>query len=1300
MKLKEEKGSITLFVVIAMFAFVLFSLATYTLLSRRSQTQTDLMSEIRNMYGNASEYDEYKSYFDGEIVPIYSAEELKKVGSGEKIAISKENGKIYTFSDTATYVLKNDIKLSSFWNEKLNSWTPIGTEEKPFKGFFEGLGHKISGLYIDGSNSNQGLFGVIDGGIVSNLEVEGKVKSSSENIGGIVGKAKNAYTIRNCLNRVEVTGKNNVGGIIGEDIVEESKGKILNCRNMAIITGESKVGGIIGISNGDIVNSVNFSNVEATLDSVGGLVGLKNKNENSNLTGTLKMSYNIAKVKGNSKVGGVVGTNNDSVENCYNTGIVESSNGYVGGIVGTQEGTTDSNKLLNSYSTGNIISTVEENVGGVIGSKTENSIVSKCIYIENTVKGGIAGANVKDSAEVRSAEFMKTKYCVYDLGEENWKTISGIDYPVLYWQDGEKTNLEFETVSTAQALKDMAHIVNDMGETFEGKTVTQQNNIDLSTVCSETLGNWTPIGDYGTNTNLYFAGTFEGNGNTISNLYINASENDYQGLFGYTNHATVTNLIIESIKILGRYNIGSIIGVDADSSRIYNTHIRSGELIGSVCVGGITGITNGNIIKCTNYSSVSSYSANVEEWAIGGISGGSYSLGKIEQCINYGTIAGLKYIGGIVGVNWCYTLNCYNVGTVKSNNTQNCIYIAGIVGYQNLENGRLENCYNIGKIEGNSNADSIAEIIGGYEKGIVNNCYYLDKNNNLKGIYYNDFTTSWRQDVPGQAEVRSAEFMKSKYFVTELGEENWKIAPGVNDGYPVLSWLAGEKIEPEFETVSTAQALKDFAHIVNDMGETFNGKTVTQQNDIDLSTVCSATLGNWTPIGDYGTNNNLYFAGTYNGNSNAISNLYINASENDYQGLFGHVVNSNIKNVNIEKVNIVGKNYIGGLISFGKQSNIINVHIKSGTIIGNATSGGVTGCINDESIISKCSNYAKIFSSNTAYIDPPNCGAFGGIAGASNSNTKVELCVNYGTISAQRYVGGITGVNWGKTLNCYNAGIIQCTLEQDSVGGISGIQNPPESTASVENCYNIGKIEYTPNVGFYGEIIASLVSGTISNCYYLEGQNDLKGIYNKDITGQAEAKTGTFMKSSEFVNLLGNSNWKLVAGANNGYPILSWQNGTPITVNNYDIYWNGVLSNPVTSNEFTGWSYKGTVEFKENCITLTSSVINQLNEIRTTDKLNLTDYNTIVIRKTNVNLTRLYFVTGNLGMVNQEIIPFTFASKNAMNVGNDTWICDIRNENYEGWLGISSYSRDNDGDIYEMYLSTKTVEQIKAEYEN
>lgn len=1105
MKLKEEKGSITLFVVIAMFAFVLFSLATYTLLSRRSQTQTDLMSEIRNMYGNASEYDEYKSYFDGDIVPIYSAEELKKVGSGEKIAISKENGKIYTFSDTATYVLKNDIKLSSFWNEKLNSWTPIGTEEKPFKGFFEGLGHKISGLYIDGSNSNQGLFGVIDGGIVSNLEVEGKVKSSSENIGGIVGKAKNAYTIRNCLNRVEVTGKNNVGGIIGEDIVEESKGKILNCRNMAIITGESKVGGIIGISNGDIVNSVNFSNVEATLESVGGLVGLKNKNENSNLTGTLKMSYNIAKVKGNSKVGGVVGTNNDIIENCYNTGIVEASNGYVGGIVGTQEGTTDSNKLLNSYSTGNIISAVQENVDGVIGSKTENSIVSKCIYIENTVKGGSAGINVKDSAEVRSAEFMKTKYCVYDLGEENWKTISGIDYPVLYWQDGEKTNLEFETVSTAQALKDMAHIVNDIGETFEGKTVTQQNNIDLSTVCSATLGNWEPIGDYSTNTNLYFAGTFEGNGNTISNLYINGS-NHYQGLFGHVANSNIKNVNIEKENIVGKNYIGGLISF-GEQSNIINVHIKSGTIIGNATSGGIAGCINDESIisKCSNYAKIfSSNTAYIDPpncGAFGGIAGASNPNTKVELCVNYGTISAQRYVGGITGVNWGKTLNCYNAGIIQCTLEQDSV--GGISGIQNPpeSTASVENCYNIGKIEYTPNVGLYGQIIASVLGGTISNCYYLEGQNDLKGIY--------NKDITGQAEVRSAEFMKSKYFVKELGEENWKIASGVNDGYPILTWQAGEKIEPEFETVSTAQALKDMAHIVNDMGETFDGKTVTQQNDIDLSTVCSATLGNWIPIGDYGTNTNLFFKGTFNGNGKSINNIYINSNK-ELQGLFGFN-GGTIKNLGIESGNIY----------------VYNTEMPA--------TGGIVAAIDAGGKVENCFNKANITGIRSV----------GGIAGSSLG--KVTGCYNEGKIVGDNRVGGIVGDNTndigiGEVYNCYNAGDVSCSNYWG--GGIVGCNYTKNI---IENCYNIGKM--INNTGG----IAGANANIIKNCYYLE-EIASSGITDiPDTSGQAEVRTSTYMKSSRFVGLLGNSNWKIVSGVNNGYPILKWQEGTEITTN--DTVW-------------------------------------------------------------------------------------------------------------------------------------------------
>ena len=49
-------------------------------------------------------------------------------------------------------------------------------------------------------------------------------------------------------------------------------------------------------------------------------------------------------------------------------------------------------------------------------------------------------------------------------------------------------------------------------------------------------------------------------------------------------------------------------------------------------------------------------------------------------------------------------------------------------------------------------------------------------------------------------------------------------------------------------------------------------------------------------------------------------------------------------------------------------------------------------------------------------------------------------------------------------------------------------------------------------------------------------------------------------------------------------------------------------------------------------------------------------------------------------------------------LGNDTYACDISTESITGWLAIDAYNTANDGNIYEIYLSTKTVEHLKAEY--
>ena len=576
---------------------------------------------------------------------------------------------------------------------------------------------------------------------------------------------------------------------------------------------------------------------------------------------------------------------------------------------------------------------------------------------------------------------------------------------------------------------------------------------------------------------------------------------------------------------------------------------------------------------------------------------------------------------------------------------------------------------------------------------------------NEKINLFDDVTTTFTANITGKGdytlqwyyENEAIEGATNEIYKIATAEMNEKIYLGGT--YKCILTYEEESSEKEASqtveyTISNAEQMSNFAKRVNNQEITFatlkeKGGEVTLTTDIDLSTICGSNVDgkeiNWTPIGSIGQP----FAGTFNGNNHKVSNLYINDTEEIWgRGLFA-AFNGEILNLGVENVNITTKDtqFVGGISGAILGNAKIEKCYSTGYINGNiGYAGGIIGGNWGETnnLINKC--YSK--------INIKSISRTGGIIGLNKGT--VSNCYNLGEIESGDYVGGIVGINTGNINNCYNSANINAFSSR--VGGITGTLYPGYR---IVNSYNIGKI--SDNVNYSGAIIGAgpnngLGIDGVENCYYLVGTSTQPGTGSTDVAGQAEAKTGTYMKSSEFVNLLGNSNWKLAAGANKGYPILSWQEGTPITVNNYDIYYNGIVSKSLTNNEFTGWSYKGTIEYKENNISLLSNNSNALNILRTTDKLNLTNYNTIVIRKTNVNLTRLYFVTGNLNMVNQEIVPFTFASKNAINVGNDTWVCDIKDENYEGWLEISTFCTDNDGEIYEIYLSSKTLEQIKSEY--
>ena len=226
------------------------------------------------------------------------------------------------------------------------------------------------------------------------------------------------------------------------------------------------------------------------------------------------------------------------------------------------------------------------------------------------------------------------------------------------------SNIEADLkITTAEELKEFANQVNG-GNTFEGKIVVLMNDIDLSSVCSSTIGSWTPIGN---STAKTFKGTFNGRNYTISNLYIMAT-GDYQGLFGI-NEGTIKNIKIDAGQISCNVNSISYFGMIAsyNKGQIISCKTVGGQISGNGVTeyaGGITGYNTGTIKKCSNNISITVYAET------GGISGTNKG-GTIQECYNTAKISGFGSIGGIVGENLVGgTLkNCYNTADISASNS-------------------------------------------------------------------------------------------------------------------------------------------------------------------------------------------------------------------------------------------------------------------------------------------------------------------------------------------------------------------------------------------------------------------------------------------------------------------------------------------------------------------------------------------------------------------------------------------------------------------------------------------------------
>lgn len=291
------------------------------------------------------------------------------------------------------------------------------------------------------------------------------------------------------------------------------------------------------------------------------------------------------------------------------------------------------------------------------------------------------------------------------------------------------------------------------------------------------------------------------------------------------------------------------------------------------------------------------------------------------------------------------------------------------------------------------------------------------------------------------------------------------------------------------------------------IGKNYAGQTVTLMQNLDLSGV-----DNFQPIG---LSSVLSFKGCFDGNHKTISNLKINATQQNV-GLFGYLGrNSNVKDLTLDNCTITStQSRVGGIAGY-TDGNISGCTV-SGSITGTGNVAGIvayidsgvsaplTNCTFSGTVTATNGNAAGIVTLSNARIE--NCTNNGTIQGknevggilAGGGSSPVTGCTNNGAVTGQKYIGGIVGISRDAVCtisDCTNNGHITATVSD--AGGIAGRFHGYSSTLTISNCINTGTIEGASIVGG----IAGYTKSTEKTLTYLNCSNSGSIISTGDSAG-------------------------------------------------------------------------------------------------------------------------------------------------------------------------------------------------------
>ncbi|WP_052162343.1 MBG domain-containing protein [Aquabacterium sp. NJ1] len=453
----------------------------------------------------------------------------------------------------------------------------------------------------------------------------------------------------------------------------------------ATIRGNARVGALVG-ANGGLVSRSYVERADVSGGTHAGALAGDNF-----ATGTVQESYASGTVRGGNRLGGLVGVNEGAIADAYSTVSLSeyASQDNFGGLVGVNVGS-----IARSYATGNM-NVFNNNRGGLVGAN--GGVITDSYWDIDSTTLASGGSGVSTATGLHSSTgsidaYSQASYSGFDFGQ-TWYIREGQTRPFLRmeWAHsiGNAHQLQLMTLDQGASYKLRQDVsfsgdLNNQSELWRGTGANASGNF---------AGSFAPMDN--------FTGTLDGQGHVVSNLSVYLAQNFAGGLFAQTTNAAISNLGLSTASVTCGNYCGGLIGY-ANGTTVSNSYF-SGNVVGvngSNWLGGLIGFNvQGTVSNAYAEGSVTGPGTSLY---VGGLIARNEQYSVISGSYSSASVTGGNIMGGLVGLNLDHSqiLNSYSSGTVHSLQG-NAGQVGGLVGaHQYLSS--IENSYSVSPVTGTS----------------------------------------------------------------------------------------------------------------------------------------------------------------------------------------------------------------------------------------------------------------------------------------------------------------------------------------------------------------------------------------------------------------------------------------------------------------------------------------------------------------------------------------------------------------------------------------------------------------------